>query len=79
MNPKWRLKIVHVNVECGQRNVILDAKVMVGLGEAISKLRTIHVAEQTLLGSAGRANGNVHFGRNTAQNAEISIDVRLDG
>lgn len=52
---------------------------VVGLRESVAKLRAIHVAEETLLGPAGRTNCDVHLGRHTAQNAEVGIDVRFDG
>lgn len=77
--PERRLEIVHVHVERGQRHIVLDAKVMFRLREAIPETRTIHIAKHCLFRSTCGAYGNVHFGRYTARDREIGIDVRLDG
>lgn len=77
--PQRRLEIVHIDIERGQRHIVLDAKVMFRLREAIPKTRAIHIAVDRLLWSAGRAYCDVHFGRNTARNRKVRIDVGFDG
>lgn len=77
--PQRRLKIVHIHIERGQRHIVLDAELVLRLREAIPKTGAIHIAEHGLLRSAGRPNGDVHFGRHTARDGKVCVNVRLDG
>lgn len=77
LNPQWRVKIVNIDIKCGDRHIILDPKVVFSFRKSVPECGTIDVTEKWFFNLTIRSNGYVHFGGHAAGYCEISVDISL--